>query len=299
MDFSLREVRYFVACARTGSFTAAAQELYVSQAAVSRTIASLERTAQRQLLRRVPSGCVLTEAGEQLLGAAQQLLTEAAAFEAELRGDSRSLRVAYAWAALGKRTVQLQRSWAAAHPGIILELQRVNSPRTALAEGTCEVMIARGASASEGLHAVQVGIEPRIATFAADDPEWRRRRSLHMREIAQRTVAIDPLVGTTDATLWPQGAGPQKFVRTYDVDSWLDLIGSGQAVGTTAQATAFHHQRHGIRYLPITDGPQIPVYLCWQRSRSPLGLQELIEQVRTSYGYRPEDRTGTPGGVPG
>lgn len=286
MDFSLREVRYFVACVQTGSFTAAAAQLFVSQAAVSRTIASLERTAQRQLLRRVPSGCVPTEAGRRLLGPARALLAEAAAFEAELLGSTRALRVAYAWAALGKRTVQLQRNWAAANPGIELELGRVGSTDNALAEGGCEVIIVRGEPSGEGLQAAQVGVEHRMAAFAADDPQWQRRRSLRMKDIAQRPVAVDPLVGITDAQSWPPGEGPEKLVETFDVDSWLDVIASGRAVGTTAKATAFHHQRHGIRYLPVVDGPQIPVYLCWPRQRRPAGLQELIEQVRALYGYR-------------
>lgn len=42
MDWTLRELRHFQCAAEAGSFTAAADELHVSQAAVSRTIAGLE-----------------------------------------------------------------------------------------------------------------------------------------------------------------------------------------------------------------------------------------------------------------
>ena len=56
MEWDLRELRFFVTAADAGSFTEAAERLYVSQAAVSRTIASLERSVGETLLRRIPRG---------------------------------------------------------------------------------------------------------------------------------------------------------------------------------------------------------------------------------------------------
>jgi regulatory helix-turn-helix LysR family protein len=63
MQWSLRELRFFVTAAEAGSFTEAAAQLYVSQAAVSRTIAGLEKSVGDRLLRRVPRGCELTGSG--------------------------------------------------------------------------------------------------------------------------------------------------------------------------------------------------------------------------------------------
>lgn len=287
MDFSLREVHYFVTCVQTGSFTAAAARLYVSQAAVSRTIASLERTAGRPLLRRVPTGCVPTQAGAELLGAAQSLLAEARDFSNLLHGEARTLRLGYAWAALGRRTIALQRRWAEDHAGVQLELIRNNTPTAGLAEGLCEVAVLRRLRPEDGFASTVVGIEQRLAAFASDDATWARRRSLRMAEIGARTVAVDTRGGTTDRSLFDARHAPEHWVETMDVDSWLDLISTGRAVGTTAESTAHHHQRHGIRYLPISDGPPIEVSLAWRRGREPAGLQELIDLVRDLYGYTP------------
>ena len=80
MDWSLRELRFFVTAAEAGSFTEAAAQLYVSQAAVSRTIAGLEKTVGDRLLRRVPRGGELTSTGQQLLPHARRVLSEVGRF---------------------------------------------------------------------------------------------------------------------------------------------------------------------------------------------------------------------------
>src|SRR6266508_189471 len=59
-------LRAFAAVARTGSFSRAAEELYVSQPAVSKHVASLEAELGLLLVDRRRSGATLTPAGESL-----------------------------------------------------------------------------------------------------------------------------------------------------------------------------------------------------------------------------------------
>lgn len=59
-------LRAFAAVARTGSFSGAARDLYVSQPAVSKHVAALERELSKQLVARGRSGATLTTAGETL-----------------------------------------------------------------------------------------------------------------------------------------------------------------------------------------------------------------------------------------
>ncbi|MFM8270838.1 MAG: LysR family transcriptional regulator, partial [Gemmata sp.] len=56
----------FVCAAERGSFTAAARELGVSQAAVSQRVQSLESLLRTQLFRRAGGRVTLTDAGRQL-----------------------------------------------------------------------------------------------------------------------------------------------------------------------------------------------------------------------------------------
>ncbi|CKG94390.1 LysR family transcriptional regulator [Mycolicibacterium smegmatis] len=283
MEWTLRELRVFVTAADTGSFTDAAAQLHVSQAAVSRTIAGLEKIVGDRLLRRVPRGCELTAAGQQILPLARRVLAEAESFTEFLHSRHGVLRLGYAWAAVGRHTARLQRDWAQRQADIELELVRHNSPTAGLAEGLCDVAVIRRPTDEKRFASVIVGLERRLVAFASDDEQWSGRRQLSMAEIADRTVIIDPRIGTTSSELWEGSGHVPQFIVSTDVDTWLDAIAAGRGVGTTAEATAHHHPRHGVTYRPIKDGPRIAVRLAWWRDHRPRGLDELVDAVTRLY----------------
>ena len=71
----LKQLRCLVAIIDTGSFTDAALELGVSQAAVSRTLAGLEDVLGVRLLHRTSRSIAPTTAGVQVLARARVLLS--------------------------------------------------------------------------------------------------------------------------------------------------------------------------------------------------------------------------------
>ena len=71
---TLRQLATFQAVARLGSASLAADELHLSQSAISIQIASLETAAGTPLVLRTGRGVRLTEAGELLLNYAERLL---------------------------------------------------------------------------------------------------------------------------------------------------------------------------------------------------------------------------------
>src|SRR5204862_7457191 len=74
----LREV------ARSGSFSAAAEELGYTQPAISQQISALEREAGTRLLQRGARGVTLTDAGRSLVDHSGAILARVAAAEQEL-----------------------------------------------------------------------------------------------------------------------------------------------------------------------------------------------------------------------
>ena len=79
-----RQLRAFSILARTGSFTATAQELHLSQSAISHSMKALEQEIGCRLLDRMGKTVVLTQAGEQLLVHVEKVLQEMAAARVEL-----------------------------------------------------------------------------------------------------------------------------------------------------------------------------------------------------------------------
>lgn len=73
-----RQLRAFVALAKSGSFTLAGKELFVSQSAVSHSIKGLENDTGCRLFDRLGKKVHLTPAGEHLLHHAEKILREMA-----------------------------------------------------------------------------------------------------------------------------------------------------------------------------------------------------------------------------
>lgn len=73
----MARLQTFESAARHGNFSRAAQELSLTQSAVSRQIKELEASTGLQLFERIRQRVVLSEAGERLLPDVRRLLTEA------------------------------------------------------------------------------------------------------------------------------------------------------------------------------------------------------------------------------
>ncbi|WOF22654.1 LysR family transcriptional regulator [Microbacterium betulae] len=283
MEWDLRALRHLVAAAETGTFTDAAIELGVSQAAVSRTIAGLEESVGARLMLRTRRGCEPTALGRRVLPQARRVLAEAARFDEMIRSEESTLRLGYAWAAAGRHTTPLLRGWARDHPAVTLRLVRHNTVTAGLDEGLCDAAIVRTPLDERRFEAVSVGLERRMVAFAADDADWARRRTIRMAEIAARPVLVDTRTGTTVPELWPEGARPTVLSRTSDVEEWLDAIAAGAGIGTTSEATAAHNPRPGVAYRPVSDGPAISVRLAWRRDDPPPGLSGLVTALTALY----------------
>ncbi|MBC8576367.1 LysR family transcriptional regulator [Yanshouia hominis] len=80
----LYTMRYVVAVADAGNFSQAAQECHVGQPALSQRIARLEQELGVSLFFRGPRGAALTEAGEEFVRRARDILQRADSLQAEM-----------------------------------------------------------------------------------------------------------------------------------------------------------------------------------------------------------------------
>ena len=263
MDLELRQLRCLVAIVDSGSFTDAAIELGVSQAAVSRTLLSLEQVLGVRLLHRTSRSVTPTTAGVQVLARARQLLAQADDLVREATTGHTRLRIGHAWSALGRHTLEFQRHWAARYPDIELQLIRTNSSTGGLAEGLCDLAVVRTPPDERRFASAVVGEERRYCALAGDDP-LARRRSIRLDEVRERTVALDRRTGSTTTDLWPAGAAP-TVEYTQDIDDWLAVIATGRCVGITPEGTVTQYRRQGIAFRPLRDAAPVPVWLIWRR----------------------------------
>jgi DNA-binding transcriptional LysR family regulator len=84
---TLQALQYFVAVARSRNYTRAAKECFVTQPALSRAIAGLEKELHCQLLERNTKGVALTAQGEVCLREAQEILEKCEQLRRDVRGE--------------------------------------------------------------------------------------------------------------------------------------------------------------------------------------------------------------------
>ena len=126
---SLTSLRAFEAAARHLSFTSAAEELHVTQAAISHQVKSLERELGQRLFRRLPRRLLLTEEAQVLLPVLQDSFDRIADAVTRLSERSRrgaldvTLRPFFAARWLSPR---LNRFWER-YPDIELRLHHVSA----------------------------------------------------------------------------------------------------------------------------------------------------------------------------
>jgi DNA-binding transcriptional LysR family regulator len=123
-------LRILVAVADHGSFSGAADELILTQPAVSRQIAGLERRFGVPLFRRAARGVTLTTAGSTAVQLAREVLAHTDAFEATMKAlsglDRGHLRVGGFASANTHFLPAAVHRFGHEHPGITVSLHQVD-----------------------------------------------------------------------------------------------------------------------------------------------------------------------------
>ncbi|MER5209741.1 LysR family transcriptional regulator [Streptomyces sp. NPDC002838] len=282
MNVELRHLRALVAIGDEGTITGAAAVLHISQPALSRTLEQLESRVGVRLVERTTRTLALTEAGQGLYERAHLILHQLDDALTEVAAGVRPLRIGFAWAALGDRTVPLLRTWREAHPGTPVRAHRGDDPEAALRRGRIDAALLRTEPApGAGLEVRPLYREGRLAAVPEDDP-LARRPAVRLTDLADRPVVLCATAATT-AGLWPDGRRPRTF-EVANVDEWLTVIATGEAVGVTAAATEHSHPHPGVRYLPLTDAPAVTVRLAWPRTPTHPATLAFLDHLRDMTG---------------
>jgi molybdate transport repressor ModE-like protein len=120
----LRRLRVLAEVARQGSFSAAAEELYLSQSAISQQVATLEKEVGMPLLTRTRGGPKLNGAGRTLVAHAEAALARLEQAEHELKAiaglEGGELRIASFPSASATLLTEALAGFSSRHPSVRL-----------------------------------------------------------------------------------------------------------------------------------------------------------------------------------
>ncbi len=140
-------LKTFLTVSETGSFSKAAEQLYLTQPAISKRVAGLESSLHTRLFDRLGRSVTLTEAGHILRRRARQIVQELddsrreiANLSTEISGD---LRMATSHHIGLHRLPPILREFTAQHPHVELDLSFVDSESAlrAVEDGTLEIAV--------------------------------------------------------------------------------------------------------------------------------------------------------------
>ncbi|PSL93038.1 LysR family transcriptional regulator [Pseudomonas sp. R9.37] len=147
---STRQLRYFVEIVDSGSFSAAAERLFVAQSALSRQIKELETQLQTPLFERTARQPRLTAAGEAFYPRARNLLSEllkAGEMATQVgHGQLGTLRLSHSSTVpMSGHVLKAISTWLERCPGVSMDIVKLSSEvqLEEIAEGRLEVGLLR------------------------------------------------------------------------------------------------------------------------------------------------------------
>ncbi len=233
MSLDLRDLEVFLAVARRGSFSRAANELLVSQPAVSERIRNLERALGAGVFDRTTRGATLTPAGEQLLPYAQRCAALAdEAVEVVQQRELHPRLVVAVHSTFAPRVVPLVLGALADLPRRVKVRDAHSHEVEALViDGVADIGFAIPAGARRGLRRVVLPPDPVVCVVAPDHPLERTKRP-SVDALTTAVLAVNSWGDAADAFL--------AKLTAAGVEEWRVRL-CGDAATAVALARAHDH----------------------------------------------------------
>ena len=222
---TLNQLRAFLAAVRTGSFTAAAAELEITQASVSELVRRLEEEHKVQLFNRQHRQLVLTVAGQELVGFAEQSVSAADNGVQALK-SMRALSGGVATFGVLRNAdyyllSELVQRFHKLHPKVRIRLVGLNSMQVAAAvtEGRLEAGLVVLPIDDAGLQVTPIGRDEVV--YASANPAHLRKPMTIAAFAKARLVLYDAHVGWNDPTR--RQLAERSQLAGFKLDPWIEV----------------------------------------------------------------------------
>jgi DNA-binding transcriptional LysR family regulator len=279
VSLSSSQLDAFVAVANSGTFSAAAKLLHITQSALSQRVLNLEQELGTSLFIRETSGILITETGQRLLRYCQMKNS----LEAELLGDfgpqrGKSLRGlvkigAFSTVARSVLVPSLS-DLLAKNPEVQIELhtKEVRDLSALLEMGRADFVLINSPYEKNGVENFHLGFEENVLV---EPKSGTYRKDVFLDHDSEDS--------TTRDFFKIQSKHPEKWKRSYfdEIYTIIDgvLMGAGRAVIPL-------HLARQVKGLSIVRGyrsMKTPVYLCYFHQAFYTLLQkQVIENIKTS-----------------
>lgn len=276
MDIT-EELRAFVATAQTGSFTAAAEQLGMSNRLTSKYVAELEARLGVRLFQRTTRRVGLTPAGEDLLLRAPALLDDLDILLADIaegsKGYTGTIRISAAVTFGETYVAGMLGRFGQLHPGLAFDL-RLNDQFVDLASEGIDVAFRIGQADMLSLKARKLGT---FCSVAVASPAYIAQRGAPktLEALADHACIIDT-----------NRKSPRKWVFHAAGQDLTCVVEGRYQVNSARVAVSLAEAGFGIAYAPrfavheaVAQGRLIPVLTAYDGLRGPISAVYLEGRV--------------------
>lgn len=226
----LRQLRYLVAVAKHGHITRAADDVHVTQSALSQQVRRLEAELGIELLHRTPTGVSLTPAGTDLVRRAEVVLAEVAAAEAEVLAHRSVVRGLVRVAATAAAAPSVALALAGFHrerPDVRLVVRQASAVELPglVARGTVDVAVGdprpSEVTSATGVASAARAAEPLVLHGATGGIEALRSTPVVLPE--EGAALRDTIIAACEQL----GFGPLALLEASDPTTVLALVDRG------------------------------------------------------------------------
>jgi LysR family transcriptional regulator, transcriptional activator of the cysJI operon len=300
MDLEAR-LRAFAAFARRRSFSAAAQELRISQPAVSKHIADVERVAGVKLVERRTHGSTLTPAGEFVANhvlRAQALLAQAVRGAAEFRQRATgSLTIVASGVPATYLLPEVLVAFQREHPGVRVSIVHGASAQTmdALRSHRAELGVVGGFAAAPEIEAEPL-VEEEI--FVVGSPRLAGRR-MSLRD-AEAATWISVYEGSAtraavEAAWADSGITPTRHLTLTSFEAVKLAVARGDGVAGCSEFTVERELRAGTLVVLQLPGWKVRRTISIVRHRDAVltpSAREFVAMLHARWGRSAARRRG-------
>ncbi|EIK96328.1 LysR family transcriptional regulator [Pseudomonas sp. M47T1] len=245
---NLFQLRAFDAVAREGSFTRAAERLFISQPAVTGHIKALEEHYQTTLLRRTARRVELTEEGTRLAAITRAMFSLAEEAQAMLEANRQLLTGRLEVAADGPHQVMpMLASLREKYPGITVNLRLGNAQETlaALTSERADVAVMTGVEPRKGLHLQMLSPSQICALVPAAHP-WAGQ-AIDLAQLHQQIMVLREPNSITrrtfDQACAATGVVPRVLLELDSREAVTEAVAAKLGIGIVSSVELSHDPR--------------------------------------------------------
>lgn len=289
VDIDLRLLRYLTVVVQERSFTRAAEQLAMTQPALSRAIRSMENAVGVDLLVRGPGGVEPTAAGTVLLDSTRDI-------PARIRIAVERARAA----GLGQERLRLvargcdvevaARLTATYRPGrpergtrIEIDASGAGSAPESLRQGICDIALIRDLFDATDLDREPLWSEPRVALLSSAHP-LSHRPEIGLAELHGDPVTVWPSMTAAEQAYWagadqdghpwrpgPQVASATDVLAAVRLDQAVAFVPASQAPADSAIP--------GLRVRPVPELSGSTLYVVWLAAATSLQIAQFVRHA--------------------